>query len=214
MRALTRLPEPQILQQRGAGWLAAFLASGKTRPDSSKYANPQIKAQLNSMSYHKCFYCEVKLKNKPKEVDHQIEVSVDNTLSYTWTNLYLACDNCNGKIDHATIPITDALDPCRNTNTKIGNHITFTDEQITAKNGSPLGLETIKKYRLDTELLDKRRIDQLKIFQKLLITVQQTLIAQGRNSLSQAEKQALQIFKQPDQPFSLMFKIILAQYNL
>jgi 5-methylcytosine-specific restriction endonuclease McrA len=214
MRALTRLPEPQILQQRGAAWLAAFLASGKARPDSTKYANAQIKAQLNSMSFHKCFYCEVKLKNKPKEVDHQIEVSVNNTLSYTWTNLYLACDNCNGKIDHATIPITNALDPCRNTNLKIENHLTFNDEQITAKKASALGLETIKKYRLDTELLDKRRIDQLKIFQKLLISIQQNIIAQDRNSMTLAEKQALQIFKQPDQPFSLMFKIILAQYNL
>lgn len=214
MRALKRLPEPQILQQRGANWLAAFLASGKMRPDSTKYANVQIKAQLNSMSFYKCFYCEVKLKNKPKEVDHQIEVSIDNRLSFTWTNLYLACDNCNGKVDHATIPVSDTLDPCRNTNLKIGNHITFVDEQITAKNASQLGLDTIKKYRLDTELLDKRRIDQLKIFQKLLISIQQNIIAQGRNSLSQLEKQALQTFKQPDQPFSLMFKVVLAQYNL
>lgn len=50
MRGLTRLPEPNILNTKKAIWTANFLASGKNRPDSSKYAHSEIKTQLNSMS--------------------------------------------------------------------------------------------------------------------------------------------------------------------
>ncbi|MEY4937574.1 MAG: hypothetical protein RIS64_3933 [Bacteroidota bacterium] len=77
MRALTRLPEPQILVARKKQWLDAFLVSGKPRPDSNKYAHESIRMDLNSMSSYKCFYCETKLKGASKEVDHHVEVSVD-----------------------------------------------------------------------------------------------------------------------------------------
>ena len=82
MRGVSRLPEPQILIDRKALWLANFLASGNLRPDSSKYAHASVKADLNSMSFHKCFYCESKLKGEPKEVDHHIEVSVDKNFAF------------------------------------------------------------------------------------------------------------------------------------
>lgn len=210
MRGLTRLPEPQILVNRGNQWLTDFINSGKSRPDSSKYAHNEIKTQLKTMSFHKCFYCESKLKDTPKEVDHHIEVSVDNTLSFIWTNLYLSCDNCNGKVNHSAIPIHDALDPCRNTDLEIEEHLTFVDEMISVVNNSAIGLKTIQKYRLDSDLLDKRRITQLKYFLKALDTIRLNQISEGGRALNQAELRLLNYFKQDDQPYSLMFKIILA----
>lgn len=209
MRALIRLPEPNILTNRHQQWLDALIASGKNRPDATKYGNPNIRTQLNTISFHKCFYCESKLKDKPSEIDHHIEVSIDLSLSYIWGNLYLACDNCNGKLNHLAIPITEALDPILNTDDEIQDNITFNDEVITAVGGSNIGFRTIQKYRLDSILLDKRRITQLKYFYKFLDEIRLNQIAENGRALNQKEIDAINHFSQLDQPYSLMFKKII-----
>jgi uncharacterized protein (TIGR02646 family) len=214
MRAITRLPEPQILIDRKVVWLSDFLASGKKRPDSSKYAHDQIKTQLNLMSFNKCFYCETKLKGKRKEVDHHIEVSVNKNLAFIWENLCLSCDSCNNKIPHSTIPITDALNPLVNTDAEIQTHLTFADELIEPRNNSPLGLRTIQKYRLDSEVLDTRRLKSLKLFLQLLVQISHNQISEGRNGLTVEEVQAIHRFKNIDHSFSLMFKVIIDKYGL
>lgn len=214
MREIKRLPEPQILIDKKQEWLDKLLASGAKRPDSSKYAHIEVKTQLNSMSFHKCFYCEMKLKGQPKEIDHHIEVSVDKNLSFEWTNLYLACDNCNGKIPHSTIAITDTLDPCIDSDDKIKEHITFNKEYIEAKNNSPLGLRTIQKYRLEKELLDDRRRKQLQNFFELLIEIKENQIKENGRGMTTEEKNAIHRFKQKDHSFSLMFELLIEKYDL
>lgn len=214
MRALTRLEEPQIITQRGAIWLEALLASGKNRPDPTKYGNPSVRLQLNTMSFYKCFYCESKLKNMPSEIDHHIEVSIEINNSYVWNNLYLSCDNCNNKLNHNVIPIHQALDPCINTDLEIQYHLTFDDEIITVKNNSPTGLNTITKYRLNSELLDKRRVNQLKNFYKLLDSIRIKQINDGGRKLNQDEIESINHFTQSDQPYSLMFKVIIDKLTL
>lgn len=213
MRGITRLPEPQILIDRKVDWLNNFIASGKPRPDSSKYAHNQIKTQLNSMSFNKCFYCETKLKGKPKEIDHHIEVSINKNLSYTWSNLYLSCDSCNNKIPHSSIAINMALDPCMNTDADIQTHLTFNDELIEPKNNSPLGLTTIQKYRLDSEVLDTRRLKSLKTFLKLVLEIQNNQVQETRNYLTADERNAILRFKNIDNSYSLMFTVILNKYG-
>lgn len=213
MRSLERLPEPQILTDRKENWRDSFIASGNKRPDSNKYGHNSIRIQLNSMSYHKCFYCESKLKGKRKEVDHHVEVSIDKTLSFEWTNLYLSCDNCNGKLPHSSIRIEDALDPCRNTEVEIKEHLTFNDEFIQPRNNSDLGLRTIKKYRLDTELIDNRRLKQLKKFLKVLLEIRDKQRSENRNELNPEELNIINSFKRIDNSFSLMFEVILENYG-
>lgn len=213
MRGFQRLPEPQILIDRKNTWLTSFLASGKKRPDSSKYAHNSIKIQLNSMSFNKCFYCETKLKGKRKEVDHHIEVSVDPNLSYEWTNLYLSCDNCNNKIPHSTISVNDTLNPCSNNDEEIMEHLTFEDEIIEPKNNSQLGLRTIQKYRLDTEILDTRRLKSLKIFYKLIVEIRENQVKETRDFLTDEEINAINGFKSINHSFSLMFSVIIDKFN-
>jgi uncharacterized protein (TIGR02646 family) len=214
MRGLIRLPKPQILIDREDNWTKDFITSGKERPDSSKYAHDKIRIQLATMSFHKCFYCESKLKQTTKEVDHHIEVSIKKELAFVWTNLYLSCDNCNNKVNHDAIPIDEALDPCSNNDSEIQEHLTFVDEQITSVGNSILGLKTIQKYRLDSELLDSRRILQLKNFLKVLIEIQKKQNIEGRKSLNHNELYILNRFKEDDQPYSLMFKVCLDKISI
>jgi uncharacterized protein (TIGR02646 family) len=102
MRYLERLSKPAILEQKEMEWVAAFLVSPeKKRPDNSKYGHKSIREQLNSMSFHKCFYCECKLKGIPSEIDHYVEVAERRDLAFAWENLFMACTNCNNKIGNS-----------------------------------------------------------------------------------------------------------------
>lgn len=151
MRHIDRLAEPGILTKKKAQWLADFLASGKNRPDSSKYGHKDILAALNNMSYNKCFYSEERLIAKPKNVDHLMEVALDKTKAFEWSNLYLSSPECNqGRPDNNDIPIADVLDPCKDSDAEIQAHITFDNELIQANNGSKKGLEKLARlYGID-----------------------------------------------------------------
>lgn len=214
MRSIIRLPEPDILIKKKTEWLTNFLNSNKLRPDSSKYAHSAIRSDLYSMSFHKCFYCETKLKGKVKEIDHHIEVSVDRNLAYTWENLYLSCDNCNSKIPHNVIGVNETLNPCIDDDSTIQQHLTFKKELIDSNNNSDVGLKTIQKYRLETELLDARRLKQICVFQDVLIEIQKKQIEENRQQLTSSEKNIIQSFKRFDNPYSLMFIVLLKKHGL
>jgi len=213
---IDRIQKPNILARKEKEWTEKFIASGKKRPDNSKYGHPQIKESLSSMSYHKCFYCERKLMGVPGEIDHYIEVSdpKGRVLAFKWDNLYLACVNCNNKLPNSTIPVTEALDPCKNTNDEIEEHLIFEAEIITARNNSETGLKTIRKFRLDTKLSDYLRLKQLDRFKDILLKIRENQIRNNRNEMTENEKVCLIRFAQADHQFSLMFRILLKKYGL
>lgn len=216
MRHIDRLPSPEILAQKHVEWQRKFeekLATHpKARPDNSKYGHKDILNSLFTMSYGKCFYCERTLAFENKEIDHQIEVAIDPSKAYEWDNLYLACSNCNDKLNHAVIPIQNALDPCRDSDEIIAQNLTFNDELIQAKNGSQKGLNTIKKYKLNTELLDYHRLKVLKQLIKVATNILKRMISEHRDYLNEDEKNSIKAFMQPDHQFSLMCKVYIEQH--
>lgn len=213
MRHIDRLPKPAILRDKQAEWQEKYEAKLATdphaRPESNKYAHKEIKDALYAMSYGKCFYCETKLSGGNKEVDHFIEVAIDHSKAYEWENLYLACSNCNDKVDHEAIPVTEALDPCRDSDEVIQQNITYVEELISAVPGSQKGLNTIKKYKLNTELLDMRRGQWLKKLLKTVADIEGVMIEEGRKTVTDAERKALLRYTMPDQPYSLMSEVYL-----
>lgn len=213
MRHIERLPVPAVLKEKQVEWQEKYDAKlaeyPHARPDSSKYAHKEIKDALYAMSYGKCFYCETKLSGGNKEVDHFIEVAIDHGKAYEWENLYLACSNCNDKIDHAAISVTDALDPCRDSDEEIQQNLTFVDEQISAVPDSQKGLNTIKKFKLNTELLDMRRGQWLKKLLKTVADIEGVMIEEGRKTITEAERKILLRYMSPDQPYSLMCEVYL-----
>ena len=213
MRHLDRLSEPEILTQKKAEWLQNFLASGKPRPDNSKYGNPKIRETLNIISFHKCYYCETKLKGQAAEIDHYIEVAFDKNGAFEWENLYLSCDNCNDKKPHKEIKVQDALNPFLHTDQQIQEHITFNDEIICIKNDSRIGHNTIQKFRLDTKTLDQKRLLHIKDFQKIYIEILRQA-NQEKREVTVDELEILRSFSYDDKPYSLMFKILLKKSNL
>lgn len=213
MRHIERLSVPAILRLKQQEWQEKYEArlavDDKTRPDSSKYAHKEIKETLYTMSYGKCFYCESKLTGANKEVDHFIEVAIKPDMAYDWGNLYLACSNCNDKMNHRAIDVTAALDPCRDSDEEIQHNITFVDEQISTVAGSVKGLNTIKKYRLNTELLDMKRSKWLNKLLKEVADIQNCMIVEGRHEATDEERKKLLRYMSPDQPYSLMSEVYL-----
>ena len=90
MRHIDRLPKPAILRDKQAEWQEKYeeklVENPKARPDSSKYAHKDIRDTLYAMSYGKCFYCETKLSGGNKEVDHFIEVAIEQDDSLSLVN--------------------------------------------------------------------------------------------------------------------------------
>lgn len=206
MRHINRLPKPDILKLKGGQWLAGYLASGKKRPDNSKYAHPTIKQSLESMSHTKCYYCECSLKEFGEEVDHHIEVTFDKNLAFEWTNLYLSCSDCNKKIPQDIIAIDEALDPLVDTDDEIKKHIMFVEETIIEVNSSVKGQKTIQKYRLDSKVQDNRRQRQLN---KLFKTINQCLRKGGVAGLTEQDKEIIRRYTYPSSPYSYMCECYL-----
>lgn len=214
MRHLERLPKPDKLIQKEKEWTESFIESGKLRPDNGKYGHKDILADLNTISYWKCFYSEQKLKGIPKEIDHHIEVAERKDLAYDWDNLYLSSTTCNNKLPNKTISVDDVLNPFTNSDEEIEEHLTFEDECITAKNGSKLGFDTIKKYRLDSPSLDSIRSRALHQFKDVLEIIRKNQIQDKGRDMNENELEALYRFAQPDFSFSLMFRLLLKNHNL
>ncbi|WP_435355658.1 HNH endonuclease [Emticicia sp. SJ17W-69] len=214
MRYINRLPKPQILVEKEQHWTSQFLSSTNKRPDSSKYRHPDILATLNSMSFHKCFYCEQKLKGVPSEIDHFIEVDERRELAYNWDNLYLSCTNCNNKLPNKSISVKDALDACFDADEVIEKHLYFEKECIKARGNSNIGAKTIQKYKLDTIQLDLLRSRKLTDFYNVLLKIKDLQIKQKRSSLTIDEKEKLLQFANNDSSFSLMFKLLLRKIGI
>lgn len=214
MRHLERLPKPEILVKKEKEWTDKFIESGSTRPDNSKYAHKDIVADLNAISFYKCYYSEQKLKGVSREIDHHIEVSERKDLAYNWSNLYLSSTECNNKIPNKTIPVTAVLDPFIHSDQEIEAHLTFEDDIVIPKNSSVLGLNTIQKYRLDSPLLDSLRSKQLILFYKVLDVIKSKQIEDGRVFLTNEEKEKIRRFADSDYSFSLMFRILLKKHGL
>lgn len=216
MRHIDRLPKPQILAEKQDVWQEKFnekrVENPKARPDSKKYGHPKIREMLNSCSHGKCFYCETIIKDDMQEIDHFKEVALASELAYTWENLYLSCHKCNDKIAHDAIPVEKVLDPCKDSDEEIKKNITFDDECICVRHGSEKGLSTIKKFHLDSDILDLKRCRRLKLLLKEIVQVKDSRSKDMRQDFTDQEKERLLMFTEHNQPYSLMCEIYLRKY--
>ncbi len=211
MIRIEREPEPEILSKKKAEWLSKFRskreANARERPDSSKYAHEDIKNALRRMSHGKCFYCEYR-PDDGGQVDHYIEVSEDASQAFDWDNLYLSCSQCNQAKKSTRAERSMCIDPCA-PGVEPAEHLTFDDERIRPRNGSPQGRTTIRKYKLDGQLLDLRRSRALRELEKARARIQERQIAAGGRPITTDEREILLSFAQPERPFSAMLKVAL-----
>src|SRR5205823_1228658 len=103
-------------------------------------------------------------------------------------------------------PCDAAVDPA--------DHLTFDDEFIRSKNESVRGGQTIRKYRLDRDDVDHKRVRLLRDFLKRLDEIKDAQIRDGGRPMTGAEKEVLCAYRQRERPFSLMFRVYLDRSTL
>lgn len=103
MRKIKKLKKPQILVINAAKWTQEYcscLSSGQKPSEevASRYKEPTIKAALEQETHEKCAYCESKIKHITYgDIEHILPKNKDARpdLYVEWTNLTLACEQCN-----------------------------------------------------------------------------------------------------------------------
>lgn len=150
-----------------------------------------------------------RLNDLPNQVEHYIEVSVDHTLAFEWTNLYLSCENCNGKLSHKIIPVTEALNPCVDSDKEISSNMTYDGEYAVSVAVSVKGLKTINKFKLNEPVQALRRSKWLRLIAEEVIAIQKAMDKEERHAPAEAEKERFRRYMQPDQPYTLMSTIYL-----
>ena len=96
LRSLEKLPEPDVLASNNEDWLDAYKADKTSSAKKYKYRHPDIKSTLKDETGYKCVYCESKIgHNTPGDIEHKIPSSKNEDLHFSWSNLTIACTECN-----------------------------------------------------------------------------------------------------------------------
>src|SRR5262245_28698431 len=96
MRRVTKTAEPDILRLNFQEWTAAYLADRRNETKKYRYRHSDIKECLRAETADKCVYCESKVgHNTPGDVEHIMPSRVDGQMHFVWSNLTLACTECN-----------------------------------------------------------------------------------------------------------------------
>ena len=112
MRNLEKLPEPNVLQENHERWLTEFLADQTNSTKKYRYRNPQIKQSLKDETGNKCVYCESQIgHNTPGDIEHKVPSSKQRELHFTWSNLTIACTECNRRKNDYYVAGNEFLDP-------------------------------------------------------------------------------------------------------
>ncbi len=96
MRAVTKGMEPDVLKTNFQAWTEAYLNDPQNQTKKFRYRHTEIKGALKEETASKCVYCESKIgHNTPGDVEHMTPSSVDGRLHFAWSNLTIACTECN-----------------------------------------------------------------------------------------------------------------------
>lgn len=96
MRCLEKMKKPEILANNEKAWLTDYIADKKNKTKKYRYRHPDIKQRLKEETGNKCVYCESKIgHNTPGDIEHKIPSSKDESKHFEWSNLTVACTECN-----------------------------------------------------------------------------------------------------------------------
>jgi uncharacterized protein (TIGR02646 family) len=160
MRRLEKDPEPIILTEKKAVWLADYLAYLAGDPNipakaATRYNHPDIKDAVKKETYDKCLYCESKITHtQPGDIEHILPKRLYPNLTFEWENLSLACRICNQNKGDYNDPKQSLINPYKDAPQEflraLGPFVEGIDPKLRGK-------LTVRKFNLNrTELLEWR----------------------------------------------------------
>jgi hypothetical protein len=95
VRNVPKTEVPPVLAENAARWTVEFEAD-RTDTNRHRYRDPDIKSALMAETDDKCVYCESKVgHNCPGDVEHKLPVLHRPDLLFDWSNMTIACSECN-----------------------------------------------------------------------------------------------------------------------
>jgi 5-methylcytosine-specific restriction endonuclease McrA len=108
MIRVSKNSEPTILTLNAESWKKRLLQAVADKDTQARhraelrYRHHEIKEALLQETHGKCIYCESKIRHvSPGDIEHIKPKSLFPELCFAWTNLTLACSECNRcKLDY------------------------------------------------------------------------------------------------------------------
>lgn len=197
MIRVERGPLPAILRAQASAWRNALLTAGpqkERKAAEQRYRHPQVRSALEAMFHGKCGYCESRIDHVTyAHIEHFKPKARYPRLTFTWTNLLLACGVCNGtehkgdnfpgKPDGGPL-----VDPCREGPEE---HFTFTYDPITklasVYGKTPRGTTTERTLGLNRPHLRDYRSRQVR---KLMVLASHAAVDPAAKALLDEAKEA------------------------
>lgn len=171
MRAISKKPKPQVLVDNEDSWLTAFKADQLNSTKKYRYRDKQIKEALKEETGYKCVYCESKIgHNTPGDIEHKVPSSKNVDLHFTWSNLTIACTECNRRKNDYYEEGAEFLDPYSDDVDQLVEHhgpivywksgstraeITIRTLELNSKNRVPLILNKMEKIEEVSNLFER-----------------------------------------------------------
>jgi uncharacterized protein (TIGR02646 family) len=168
LKALQKLPKPEILQRREDNWTAEYLeaVNGGTAKDHEHWRHAEIKETLRQELLGKCAYCEGFVEDVSyPHVEHILPKSVKPELAHRWLNLTSACGRCN--VNKGEFYSEDAalLNPYVD---DVDSHLAFLGYLVDWGLGSERGEVTVRTLDLNRADLASSRAKRLEAMKELL----------------------------------------------
>lgn len=106
MRKLKRIASPACLEENCIAWTQDFILARQENPIycfrwRSDSCYQELRKVLSTMTQGRCSFCDGSVGSESREtVEHFRPKSLFPELAYTWVNLFICCDVCQGKGDH------------------------------------------------------------------------------------------------------------------
>ena len=195
-----------MLAQNSELWLEEYLADKQNATKRYRYRHPDVKSALREESGHKCVYCESKLgHNTPGDVEHKTPTSQNEALHFTWTNLALACTECNRRKNKYYSEALPFLDPHVDDVEAMLMHL---GPIVTWQPGTPRSEVTIKTLELNSDArlqLVLRKLEKIEEVMNLL----ERHISAGEEILKGLLKKQLLEMQNKSSEYSAMVKTML-----
>lgn len=112
MRRLQKVGKPAVLDSHAEEWQLEYEADPSNSTKKHRYRHPEIKQALREETHWKCVYCESKIgHNTPGDVEHKVPSSKEPKFHFEWSNLTVACAECNRRKNDYYEPGLGFLDP-------------------------------------------------------------------------------------------------------
>ena len=184
MRAINKKPKPQVLVDSEDSWLTAFKSDQSNSTKKNRYRDKQIKEALKEETGYKCVYCESKIGyNTPGDIEHKIPSSKNIDLHFTWSNLTIACTECNRRKNDYYEEGAEFLDPYSDDVEQLVEHhgpivywkagslraeITVRTLELNSKNRLPLILNKMEKLEEVSNLFERYESEPNETLKSLL----------------------------------------------